>query len=309
MKHNIAIGVDVGGSHIISAAVNLETLEIIPNSTFSEKIDNKAAKDTVLSGWSHVINKTMNSVSDLKLNPNIAFAMPGPCNYKKGITLFENNDKYENLYNVSIPNELTPFLDASEIDFRFMNDATSFGVGVSTLGEAKNVTKVIALTLGTGFGSTFISNGLPVVEALDVPEGGCLWDKAFKFGMADDYFSTRWFVKRYFELSGVELRGVKEVVSNFTPISKQVFQEFAANFVQFMTPYIKQYGPEVIILGGNISNASSYFLQEIEAGFKAKNLEVKFEVSKLGEEAAIIGSAQLFLPEFWNKVKNDLPES
>jgi len=309
MNNNIAIGVDVGGSHIISAAVYLNTLKIVPNSVFSEKINNKAAKDIVLSGWSHVINKTMNSVKDLKLNPKIGFAMPGPCNYKKGITLFKNNDKYENLYDVSIPKELIQFLDASDIDFRFMNDATSFGVGVASLGEAKNASKVIALTLGTGFGSTFISNGLPVVEAVDVPEGGCLWDKAFKFGMADDYFSTRWFVKRYFELSGIELSGVKEVVSDFTPISKQVFQEFAINFVQFMTPYIKEYAPEVIILGGNISNASCYFLEEIEAGFKANNLAVKFEVSKLGEEAAIIGSAQLFQPEFWDKVKNDLPES
>jgi len=309
MNNNIAIGIDVGGSHIISAAVYLNTLQIVPNSTFSKKIDNKETKDIILSGWSQVINKTLHSVRDLKLNPKIGFAMPGPCNYKKGITLFENNDKYENLYNVSIPKELIQFLDASEIDFRFMNDATSFGVGVASLGEAKNADKVIALTLGTGFGATFINKGLPVVKADDVPEGGCLWDKTFKFGMADDYFSTRWFVKRYFELSGVELDGVKEVVSNFTPISKQVFQEFAINFVQFMTPYIKQYAPEVIILGGNISNASCYFLEEIEAGFKAKNLEVKFEVSKLGEEAAIIGSARLFLPEFWDKVKNDLPES
>ncbi len=309
MKQNIAIGVDVGGSHIISAAVNLNTFEIIPNSTFSEKIDNKAAKSVVLSGWSQVINKTINSVNELKQNTKIAFAMPGPCNYKKGVTLFQNNDKYENLYNVSIPKELSRFLEASGVDFRFMNDATSFGVGVARLGESKGVKKVIALTLGTGFGATFINDGLPVVEAINVPKGGCLWDKKFKNGMADDYFSTRWFVKRYFELSGIELKGVKEIVRNFTTVSAQVFSEFSSNFVKFMMPYIIQFDPELIVLGGNISNASTHFLEDVEAGFKAQGVDVRLQVSKEGEAAAIVGSAQLFSPLFWDKIKNDLPES
>ncbi|PCI01209.1 MAG: transcriptional regulator [Flavobacteriaceae bacterium] len=309
MNSNIAIGVDVGGSHIISAAVYLNTLKIVPNSTFSAKINNKAAKDIVLAGWSQVINKTMHSVRDLKLNPKIGFAMPGPCNYKKGITLFETNDKYEELFNVSIPEELIQYLDTSTVDFRFMNDATSFGVGVSSLGDAKEAKKVIALTLGTGFGSTFINDGLPVVIAEDVPEGGCLWDKPFKRSVADDYFSTRWFVKRYFELTGKEVNGVKELVVDYDAFSKQLFREFATNLVSFLAPYIKEYKPELIILGGNISNASCYFLEEVEAGFKEQNLEVKFHVSSLGEEAAIIGSAQLFDASFWDKVKNDLPES
>lgn len=308
MNGNIAIGVDIGGSHIISAAVYLNTLQIVPNTTFTEKIDNKASKDTVLSGWSYVINKTINSVNDLKLHPKIGFAMPGPCNYKKGITLFENNDKYGNLYNVSIPKELLRFLDATDVEFRFMNDATSFGVGIASLEETKSASKIIALTLGTGFGATFINNGLPVVKADDVPEGGCLWDKDFKNGIADDYFSTRWFVKRYFELSGIERKGVKEIVTNFTAVSKQVFAEFAVNFIRFMIPQIKQFKPELIILGGNISNTSCYFLEAVEAGFKAQDLKVKFHVSTSGEEAAIVGSAQLFNPLFWDKVKNDLPE-
>jgi len=308
MNDNIAIGVDVGGSHIISAAVYLNTLQIVPNSTFSKKIDNKADKDLILSGWSQVINKTMHSVSDLKLNPKIGFAMPGPCNYKKGITLFETNDKYEKLYDVSIPEELLKFLDASEVGFRFMNDATSFGVGVSCLGEAKNADKVIAITLGTGFGSTFINDGLPIVVANDVPEGGCLWDKPFKVGMADDYFSTRWFVKRYFELTGKEIKGAKELVINYDAFSKAIFAEFAANLVEFMTPYVAQFKPDLIVLGGNISNASCYFLEDVEKAFKEKNMPVKFSVSALGEEAAIIGSAQLFVPSFWDRVKDDLPE-
>ncbi len=40
MNGNIVIGVDIGGSHVASAAVDLDTLEILEGTTFSNKIDN-----------------------------------------------------------------------------------------------------------------------------------------------------------------------------------------------------------------------------------------------------------------------------
>ena len=107
MNNQIAIGVDVGGSHITSAAVDLKNLVIIPETTFSVKVDNKAEKDIILKKWSEAINKTILNAS-LKQHIDIGFAIPGPFNYKKGIALFEgDNDKYENLYSVSIPDALS----------------------------------------------------------------------------------------------------------------------------------------------------------------------------------------------------------
>ncbi len=306
MNDNIVIGVDVGGSHITSAAININNFEIIANSTFTNKIDSKESKEVILSDWSKVINKTIKSIPEIG-NVKIGFAMPGPFHYATGLAKFENNDKYENLYNVSIPNELAKYLNNPEAELRFLNDATCFGVGVSSVGKAKKSNRIIAITLGTGFGSTFIKNGLPQVTASDVPIGGCLWDKPFKNGIADDYFSTRWFKKRYFELSGNEVKGVKEIADENNSFSKEVFSEFSSNFVEFMSPFIKDYQPDLIILGGNVSNASNLFLSNIEKKCKENGLNLQFSISTLMEEAALIGSAQLFLPAFWNQIKNDLP--
>ena len=209
MNNQIAIGVDVGGSHITSAAVDLKNLVIIPETTFSVKVDNKAEKDIILKKWSEAINKTILNAS-LKQHIDIGFAIPGPFNYKKGIALFEgDNDKYENLYSVSIPDELSKYLISEKTNFRFLNDATSFAVGVSAQGKAKNCAKIIAVTLGTGFGSAFIKNGIPLVNHPQVPKDGCLWDKPFKDGIGDDYFSTRWCIKRYHEISTKSIQGVK----------------------------------------------------------------------------------------------------
>jgi glucokinase len=306
MNKNIVIGVDVGGSHITSAAIDLDKLEIVSGTTHSNKIDNKAKKEVIFKNWSTVINQTIKSVP-LVEEINIGIAMPGPFNYKTGLAIFENNDKYENLFNVSIPNEFSSYIEASAVKFRFLNDATSFGVGASCMGEAKNKNKIIAITLGTGFGSCFINKGIPQVNAKGIPEGGCLWDKPFKDGIADDYFSTRWFKKRYFEISEEKVKGVKEIAQKNDLNSKIVFQEFSSNLANFMTPFIQVYQPDLIILGGNVSNASNYFLPGLKNQLIEKGLKTDFVISNLMEEAALIGSARLFDPVFWNKVKNDLP--
>ena len=307
MSDQIAIGVDVGGSHIISAAVDLKNLVILPGTTFSVKVDNKANKDTVLKKWSEAINKTISS-SSLNQTCNIGFAIPGPFNYKKGIALFEGgNDKYENLYGVSIPEELSRFLVSDYNNFRFLNDATSFAVGASKQGKAKYCARIIAITLGTGFGSAFIQKGVPLINHLEVPENGCLWDKPFKDGIGDDYFSTRWCIKRYHEISSIKVKGVKEIAQSDSSDAKSVFEEFGSNMGHFLVPFLKKYKPEVIVMGGNIANAGQLFIPSLKEVISEAGIELDIETSSLMEDAAIMGSAKLFSPLFWNKIKDDLP--
>ena len=89
----ITIGVDIGGSHISSAAINNDTNTIITDTLFQGSINNKANKETILKDWANVINQTL-----LKINgegpEGIGFAMPGPFQYGRGVALFKGNDKY-----------------------------------------------------------------------------------------------------------------------------------------------------------------------------------------------------------------------
>lgn len=306
-ENQIALGIDIGGSHITCAAVSLKESKILPESTFSAKVDNKANKEDILENWGSAINKTLERVS-MAGSVRLGFAMPGAFNYRTGLAKFEGNAKYEKLYNVSIPDELPQFIRARKVDMRFLNDATAFGVGVSTLGKARDYRKIISITLGTGFGSAFIKDGVPQVSSKGVPTGGCLWDKAYRDGMADDYFSTRWCLARYYELSGQKVRGVKEIAQSNDGHSQTLFEEFGSHMAEFMIPYLRQYSPELIILGGNVSKASSLFLPVIRRKVKAAGVRTGFEVSDLMEDAAIIGSAKLFDSHFWEQVKDDLPE-
>ncbi|TQO38438.1 glucokinase [Arenibacter algicola] len=306
MKHQIAIGVDVGGSHITSAAVDLDERKIIPGSIFTNKVDNKASQVSIFKEWSNVINQTTKHTASPD-QTRIGFAMPGPFNYKKGVGLFiGNNQKYESLYGLSISEELSKYLNADKVDFRFLNDATAFGVGVASMGKAKDFSKVVAITLGTGFGSAFIQDGVPQVTADNVPKGGFMWDKPYKLGLGDDYFSTRWCIKRYKEISGVATNGVKEIAEANNDSSKKVFIEFGTNMAEFMLPFLIKYQPDLIILGGNVSKANKLFLPALKNKIKDAGLYVDFEISDVLEEAAIIGSAKLYDSDFWEQVRNTI---
>jgi glucokinase len=306
MDNYIAIGVDIGGSHIASAAVDIRNLSIIPGSNVSVKVDNKAPKQDILQNWATAINGTIeNCLSGKKVR--LGFAMPGPFHYKTGLAMFERNDKYESLYNVSIPENLAPYIKAPELDLRFFNDATAFGVGAASMGKARNFKKVIAITLGTGFGSAFIEDGIPLVKGKNLPKGGCLWDKPYREGIADDYFSTRWCIQRYQDLTGKKVSGVREIALANDNFSKQVFTEFGTNMAEFMLPFLEDYRPDMIILGGNVSNAGQFFLPVLRQHIQKAGLQVVLEISDLLEEAAIVGSAKLYDPVFWEAVKDNLP--
>ncbi len=302
------IGIDIGGSHISSAAVNKDTLEIIADTWFRGAVDSKASKDVILKKWAEIINQTLSKIESAE-TIGIAFSIPGPFQYESGIAMFEGNDKYESLYNVSIPLELGNFLDKKNVTFRFLNDATSFGIGSAINQNGEGVSqKVVALTLGTGFGASFLNDVIPVVCGDNVPENGCLWDKAFQDSIADDYFSTRWFITKYEQYSGEKVNdGVKEIACKNNEYSARVFKEFAYNISDFLFPYLTKFEADSLVLGGNIAKCHQLFLPKIAQIWKDKGLDISITILDNTEESSILGSAYMFNEVFWSKIKEELP--
>ncbi|MCB0584869.1 MAG: ROK family protein [Phaeodactylibacter sp.] len=304
----ITIGADIGGGHIVSAAVNTHSGKIIESSRAYVKVNNKASKEVILETWAKALNQTIEKI-DLNRLAGIGFAMPGPFEYKTGLARFEGNDKYEALYDVNIREELPAYLRAPDIPLRFINDATAFAVGVSWLGEGRGFHRVIAITLGTGFGSAYIEDGIPVVNREDVAEQGCFWHLPYEDGIADDYFSTRWFVHEYQKLSGKKAPGVKEVAeaAREREDARNLFITFGRNLGEFFIPWLKKFPADSLVIGGNISHAYPLFGPALEAVFRENGLDTRVTTSSLMEDAALIGSARLFEQAFWGKVKDSLP--
>ena len=300
----VAIGVDIGGSHILCAGIDLEQKSLIEGSENLQKIDPSWSKEKLLEAWATAINKSLNSCSTLEIT-GIGFAMPGPFDYKQGIAWFEgDNQKFENLYSVNVRQELTQYLAQPNLDLRFLNDATSFGVGVVWFGEAKGFHRSIVLTLGTGFGSTFIENGIPVTDRADVPKDGFFWNVHFQESIADDYFSTRWFKKAYQDKFDKEIAGVKEIAAHARKDHEaaEIFQTFGTNLGAFLTPWIKKFPADIIVLGGNIAKSFDLFGTHCMAFFQNQGLHIELKVATNADHAALLGSAMLFDRSFWNRM-------
>ena len=308
MNMKYSVGVDIGGSHITCALIDLEKNEIIRETLTEMPVDNQGEAHEIIETWSEAIGRSMRNIDSCQIK-GIGFAMPGPFDYVNGICLIKGIPKYEKLYGINVGTEISLALGLTEDQsIRFMNDAFSFAVGESIAGQAADSTKSMAITLGTGFGSAFIDNHVPVVTGDSVPRLGYVYHIKYKDGIADDYFSTRWFIRRYKELTGKDAAGVKSIADEAIRKEnvREIFVEFGSSLGEFLAPILNRFGATVLVLGGNISRAYDLFGPSLESGLQRKNCTSKAYTSLLKEDAALLGSAYLLETEFWDAVKESL---
>jgi glucokinase len=309
MNKNIAIGTDIGGSHISCAAIDLVSGKIIRNTLTERSVDNQAQANNIIGTWTQALSAVLKKVP-LENVKGIGFAMPGPFDYVKGISYIRGVAKYENLYGINITDAISNSLSVKDgFLIRFMNDASSFAVGEAWAGSAANFNRSLSITLGTGFGSAFIRNRIPIVDGPEVPKLGCIYHLPFKDGIADDYFSTRGLLSRYKKLTGKELNGVKELaaLAGTEKAVTDLFIDFGENTGLFLAPWLNKFKAEILVIGGNISHAYNLFGDAFEIRLKKENCFCKVAISKLKEDAALLGSGYLLDDEFWRSVQHALP--
>ncbi|MES2418486.1 MAG: ROK family protein [Bacteroidota bacterium] len=286
MQRPITLGVDIGGSHITAALVDIETSSLIVNSIQRRAVDSGALSLTILDAWCDVINAAYKGYETL--TKNIGIAMPGPFDYENGICLIEEQIKFRALYGLNLKEELAMRLAIPASNINFMNDAAGFLQGEVFAGDCKNVNKAIGLTLGTGLGAAIYTNGIATDAAL--------WNSPFLNGIAEDYLSTRWFVKRYAQLSGKVIDGVRDLAALVTDdlAAKQVFNEFGANFATFLMPLIRKHRADVVMIGGNIAQTFPVFSPYLFEVLERNQFKASIKITVLKEHAALIGAASCY---------------
>jgi len=287
------IGVDVGGSHVTAAMIDAVTFEMLPGSEARRHIDTHGEPDAVLSVFVEAVRASAGDLWGSVEGMGLAF--PGPFDYPNGICLITpEQNKFTKFYGVNVKQELAARLDFAK-PIKFLNDAAAFAIGEFFAGGAKGSARALVITLGTGFGASFLAEGRPVVTGGVVPEGGELWDQPFKDGIADDNFSTRGLIKAWKAASGEDASGVKEIADaarGGDVRAVAVFNTFGAELAEFVAPWFKKFGVDGFVIGGNIANAMDLFVAAFEGGLQARGISgVAVRPSQLGENAQIIGAA------------------
>jgi glucokinase len=280
------LGVDIGGSHLTAALVDIDQNKLFTPSYIRIRVNSKGTAYEILNTWCEAIESVFEKYP--QATPRIGFAMPGPFDYEKGISKIKGLDKYEALYDMPVKEHLANRLKIETSNILMLNDAACFLKGEAVAGAGKGYQHIIGLTLGTGTGTATYHAGV----TLDANLG----PSPFMDSIADEYFSTRWFVNQYLQRSGKQVKDVKALLDYYAtdPQVPALFETFTDNLAVFLKAFIQKENPELIVMGGNISQSASLFLPQLITKLKQQEISVPIVQALLGEEAALLGAASLF---------------
>jgi glucokinase len=270
------IGVDMGGTKIHAGLISGK--EIIAQNTL--ETPSKESEKVVMDRLIETIEKVYHSDCE-----GIGIGVPSVVDWKKGI-----------VYNVTfIPSwkevHVKEILENHfKIPVYVNNDSNCFALGEKFFGKGKDSSNFVAVTLGTGLGSgIIIENQLYSGTYTGAGEVGCI---AYKNATIEDYCASGFF--KQFNVNGEELwkaakQGDKKAI--------ELFSDFGKNLSDAFKIILYTFDPEMIILGGSISNAFEFFIDAVWKGlddfmFPVVLKTLKIEKSNL-KNGAVLGAAAL----------------
>ena len=312
---NYSIGIDLGGTKILTAIVDRTNGEIISS------VKKKTKKDK---GIEKIIKKIINSInevleaSDKQIEEidTIGIGAAGQVDRENGII-------------INAPNIDCRELNIKELLEKEFNKPVLLGndVEIATIGEmyfgaGKNEKDFVCIFVGTGIGSGIVQGGqirygttgtageighiIVDVGGRPCGCGGC--------GCLEAYASRLAIEKR---IIGALKKGRKSDIENYLvddkPIKTSMIRKSLENNDELVTQIINEaseylasglasiinfYNPALIILGGGLMNAVDYFYKHSTEIAKIKALptpavNIRFAKAQLGDFSGVIGAALL----------------
>ena len=100
------LGIDIGGTHIKGGIVNLLTNDIHQNILSHEELNATDSTSSIITKVGKVITDIQAYMPLSKLG-GIGIAMPGPCDYAKGIVAIYGVPKFQSLFGLNLKKYLT----------------------------------------------------------------------------------------------------------------------------------------------------------------------------------------------------------
>ena len=227
------IALDVGGSSVKSALV--EVGPRIVGGVSVHAIQSGADAAEILKTLAAIIAGYLEKVKGVR---GIAITFPGPFDYEQGICLIQNQAKYDALYGLNVGVKLKEILGIPTLELRYRNDAQAAILGEALYGAGIPYARVIGLTLGTGLGSAFVSDGRIITQGAGVPHEGWLYSLMYGNQSADDVFSTRGLLARLRErgIHTTDIASAIRTVDQDSTALEESFASFGTDLGTFLNP-------------------------------------------------------------------------
>ena len=310
-----SIGIDLGGTKILTALVNRETGAV------EEHVKKKTKKEK---GTQNILRKMLESIDELlatseissdKIN-SIGVGAAGQIDRENGIIIGAPN---LDCYNLNIKQIL---YDKFNIPVYVGNDVEIAAIGEQKFGAGKGCNDFVCVFVGTGVGSSIVKNGKIIYGAtgtageighiiVDLNGRQCACGA---HGCLEAYASRSAIEKR---IEGALKKGRKSCILDYLEPGKLITSSMIQKSIEREDELVVQcvteaseylsgglasiinfINPELIILGGGLIEAVDYFYQKTIKKAKAKSLpvpaeKIQFKKAVLGDFSGVTGAAFL----------------
>lgn len=282
------VGIDVGGSHIAAAVIENTDNGWEPSFKTRITLNSNDSAYTIITALSNCIKELADKVEEIEA---VGIAFPGPFNYENGVSAITNvGGKFEKTFGLHVRQGVEDFTGLRNAAFQFSNDARCFAAGAYQLLGLKSK-RTVFITLGTGFGSAFMLDGELLQTHPDIPTSGAFFDQDFLESNADDYFSTRWILNTYQQMTGATVSSVKELVDSGTDNTHSVMSQLGKNLGCFLLPWLQTFKCDELVIGGNIAKACSLFGPSLKKELGEMSDKISIVITENTEDCIITGAA------------------
>lgn len=286
------IGIDLGGTKIEGILLD-DKLNVIER----KRIPTQQEK-----GYKSIVNSIASLVNDLKTKATddvtIGLCTPGAISKKTG---FIKNSNTQCLIGMPLQENLTQILK-QEISIE--NDANCFAIAEAILGAAKSYNVVFGVIMGTGVGGGIvfdkkIHRGRTYIagewghHTLRINGNKCYCGK---LGCVETYISGPALEKRWTKLTG-KTESLQSIVQNLDNKEGQQWKnEFLENFGIGLANVIDILDPDVIVLGGGVSNIPFLYNEGQDSVYDkvfSDLIETPILKNQLGDSAGVFGASLL----------------
>lgn len=287
------IGIDLGGTKI-------EGVLLDPN---GEEIARQRIPTERELGYQHILNRLKWMHDELvKLVPSqpttFGIGTPGALSPRTGLL---KNSNTVCMNGMPVKTDLEQLIGRK---VEIQNDANCFALAEALMGAGKGHQMVFGVIMGTGCGGGLVYHGEVRTGPQAIagewghmcidPEGPLCY--CGQKGCTETFISGGGLEARYFERYGVK-RKLKDVEAAFyagEPRAIEFMQWFFDRFGRAMANLIDILDPDVVVIGGGVSNFSAIYTEGVEAVKRyvfTDELETPIVRHQLGDSAGVLGAA------------------
>ena len=283
------IGIDLGGTKIEGILLD-EKYNTIQRKRIETRQEN---------GYDSIVQSIISLINELRAKTDektsVGICTPGVTGADSGLI---KNSNTQCLIGMPLKNDLENVLG---FEIVMENDANCFALAESVLGSAKGHDVVFGVIIGTGVGGGIVINGTLHKGRTNIagewghhtlhPNGNeCYCGKQ---GCVETYISGPALEKRWFEITGKK-ESLQSIVQDLSDEkAKQWKKEFLENFGTSLANVIDILDPDIIILGGGVSNIPFLYDEGKKAVYDkvfSDSIETPILKNSLGDSAGVFGA-------------------